>query len=810
MRLDIARRVASGRKVHRPWTSQIARSEARPRQYIEYGRTGLGATTKAADNGNDSEVTDNDSGSVAAEISRSPVLDVQPRASANSTLREWFRDRLWQVIQRRASKEVYDALKELLKTWGSSNISRERLGLRPLQEVLTVLRDCQTSLHVVRLLHAFQQWQSHRTDLTARQERRLRFNSNRWYSVRLALDSNQVQPDRTADSIFLFRHGFAEILKGKEPESNSLESDLNGSYCIEVLAHLINDINTQLAEDIKRVVPERGYVYLEDRTKIHGDHTKTPEDRTNTPAIAKSSHLPLEDYGNILARLPLPLQRRIQNGLLYDPPRFRSAVTVEHREFEVWDDLASLIEHELSRPKKRSENRHRYITGRASLLANIDWIRHQNTSRPQKESKAKLEMMRRWREYHDSRLRVYERSTIRSIGTRRRIMQLKATIKGISRAIKHHRSAEADTQSTPEREIIMSGSSAQDSFQETLVIAASIQAEPASLPDSMLFHLSRELLDSLNEAAYAFGQQNAPAMMRKGGWTGPEKIDLPVFISSFYLSPNLVGQIVGYQGVFGRLREFRNHTAHGGGNLTTGDVLLVLDDFIAAAKFFRSPELAEEFQQYRKLLSDFTATQTQHTRRAFNLIKPFKAKLRAELENKTPGSKNEEQDLDRARAQSMASEAAMIKEAWTHTEQNLSQLNSRNIAHVLGKAQIRRIMETIGPDTSAVLIELLKEQFLKEQVLKEQSGGPDKASVSTGVEEILSSLRRKLSQVGAQHVPVPLTEANNTATNSVNGQGLTSALHYVIPSYREASSAGQAWQQKEQLDRLAKRMRKER
>jgi hypothetical protein len=818
MRLNIARKVGS--KHYRPSTPQFARGHARPQQCPEYAPTDLSAKTKAADNGSDLETTNNES--IATESAHAPLINVQPRASTASTPRQWFNDRLWQVIRGLASKEVADTLKEQLRISQLTDSRRARLGYNPLQRLPLVLRASETSLHVIRLLHALKQWESRRLDLTPRQRRRFGCHIKLLRHVRLALDSSQVQPDKTADTIFLFGQGFVEILKagtkGNIRGPDSAGSELTGPCRIEVLTHLLNDINTQLAEDINNVVSKRGLPFLEHDTKIL--------------SVSNSSLLSPRDYQEILSRFSPTLQQHIRNGLLYDLAGLRYEVLKEQPRPGLKDDLASLIEHELSRPKKRSERRPSYDRRRASLLFNAEWIRERKVSREseaqnfltaftqptpealcveirrtesmqlqQDDSTAKLRMMSRWRNYHLSRLRTYQRSRDGCIGTKRRMMQIKATIDDITKAISHLQSAKPATQCIPEREFVIARSSTEDPIENEHAIGGSIGVKPAALSDSMIFQLSRELLDSFNEAAYTFGQQYAPVMMQKGGWTGPDKIDFPIFISSFYLYPNLFSQIIGHQEIFDRLRELRNHTAHGGGSMTTGDILLALDDFAAAARFFRSPGLVAQVERYRTLLNEFTATQNEHLRTAYRVVQPFTEKLKAELEERKSVSKDGEPAPGKAGTQSIASEVARIKEAWTHTEQSLLQLAAYQITRFVGKAQIRRIMRNMGPDASSVLSELQKEQAAR----------PDKASNTPGVEEILNSLSEKLSQRGAQHADLPHTNAkanNGTANPSIGPEGLTPELLDRLPSGRTASSGRQAQQQKEELRQLANKVRK--
>ncbi|KAF3046348.1 hypothetical protein E8E12_003582 [Didymella heteroderae] len=288
-------------------------------------------------------------------------------------------------------------------------------------------------------------------------------------------------------------------------------------------------------------------------------------------------------------------------------------------------------------------------------------------------------------------------------------------------------------------------------------------------------------------------------MMQKHDWTTPETIDLPVFLSSFHLYPNLVREIVDYQRVFGRLREFRNHTAHGSGGMTTGDISLALDDVVAAARFFRSAELAAKVKRYRVLLKEFTTRQNEDMKRAYKLIRPFKAKLEARLETIKTALKDVESAPDNATRQSVASEAAMIEEVWTRTERSLVQLNARSIARLVGEAQIRRVAKNLGSDANAVL----------SSIQKEQAASSDNASSDTGTEEILSSLSEKLSQFEAQDSGVLIAKAKIIESNSAIGfQRLTPELLDSLPSCRRAPSDRSAHHQKEQLRQLADMVRK--
>lgn len=774
MRFNLARRAARDRKVHRPLTLGTAPSEAHSHQCLEYEPTDLGAKTKAENNGSGSKIVDTQT--LAGGSTHSFLFDDPPRAAAASTAPKWFMYRLWQVVRKLTSNEVIKTLQRHLKMAYASDSRRARLGYKPLQKLPPTLLKSETSLHVVRLLHASTQWELHRSDLTPRERHRYDSQNRLLRHIRLALDNSQVQPDETADTIFLFGYGFVEILKNNSPIHDSLERSSSRLHCIEIFTRLIKDINAQLAEDIKKVVPNH-------------------------------SHISSQDYTNILARFSPSMQEGLRNGLLYDLAGFRNGVLKEWPRPEKWDDLASLIEHELSRPKKRSESRRLYETRRVSLLANAKWLRRQDTSRgpgvqdqlERDESMAKLVLMSKWRRYHLSRLKIYQGSRDGSIGTKRRMVQIQATIDEITRAITHLQSAGTDAQFTPERDIVTAGRFNRDQTQKVPVIGASIKLKPASLSDSMIFQLSRELLDSLNEAAFTFGRQYAPAMMHKGGWTAPEKIDLPIFVSSFHLYPSLVGQIIGYQKIFHRLREFRNHTAHGGGNTTSSDILLALDDFAAAARFFRSPALGAQVEQCRTLLSEFIVNQNEHLRTAYRLIRPYKEKLKAELEKTKSVSKEGEPVLDKAGTQLMASKTSMIEEAWAHVERSLLQLNADKITQFVGKAQIRRILKNMGQDASAVLTELQEEQSVR----------PGGLLIPLGVEHVLDSLREKLSQFETQRADAPDTEANDRAEKSAIGsEELTPELLDSLPSDWTAPSAPRANQQKQELRLLAEKVRR--
>lgn len=789
MRLNVARKVGS--RVSQPSIVQSARSKARPQQRPEYGPTDSSAKTKATDNRSDIETTNSEP--IATECAQSPLIDDQPRVPAAFTSREWFHNRLLQFIRGVASKEVA-ALQEYMRLADVTNIRRAQLDYEPLQNVPPVLSESEKSLHVVRLLHALKQWESRRFELRPRQKRRLESQCNLFSHIRLALDSSQVQPDATADTIFLFGRGLVEILKagttGHTRGPDFFKSGSSGPYCIEILTHLVQDINTQLAEDINNVTSTKGGLRLS-------------EDGSKILFGSKSGLLSPGGYDKLLATFSSTLQHLIRNGLLYDTAEFQSTVWKEKPRAEMWDALASLMDHELSRPRKPKERQYVYEARRAKVLANAMWIRHQNAPRVKRqknEATAKLKMMFRSRDYHLSRLRLYQGSRNASIGTERRITQIKTTIDEITRAILHLQSSKPDTQSISQRETGTAGSSTMESIETAPVIDTSIEVKPVSLSDSMIFQLSRELLDGFNEAAYIFGQQYAPAMMRKGGWTGPEKIDLPLFISSFHLDPKLSGQLIRHQEVFNRLREFRNNTAHGGGNMTMGDISSSLSEFATAARFFRSSGWAAQIESCRTLLRAFTASQHKHLKEAYEIVRPFTKRLRAELKESKPESKGGESAPDGAKLQSAASIAAKFKEAWADTEQSLLQLDSREITRFVGQAQIRRILRNMGPDASAVLTELQKEQ----------AGRPDEASITPGVQEIFNSLSEKLTQSEAQRANLPHVnaKANNSKANpAIGADGLMPELPGRIPPGRTAFYIRKAQQQREDLRQMANKVR---
>jgi hypothetical protein len=766
-------------------TCPLARSKAHPQQCPKHGLLNFDETLKKEDSSVHVETADENC--FASESAQSSRIVIPPRPCAAFTQERWFSARLWGLIRELAPRGAFNVLHK--------QVSRPRSWrVRPgnvlrFEELPLVLADLETSLHILRLLHALNGWKSRQQGLTSALKKRLSIRKKTLQSIRLALDSNRVQPDDTADTIFLFGQGFAEILKRNIQGFGSLKDHLLGPYCIDVLTHLITDINSQLAEDIDAVVPA-----------IHR-FTEATEPQTRSDCSSPGNQKEL------LSKLSPALRLRVRNGCLYSRSEFPRDVSLEQPRSEMWEALTSLIKDELTRPRRKSESQRLYEERRQTLLANAEWIRRESvktssqcrSNRLEKESLAKLSLMKRWRTYHTSRLKIYQRSRDTSMGTKRRIRQLQATVEETTRGIQHLRSVLGYRHPETEDENRMAEGAAEDSTQVPPKPQISLRLKPASLSGSMLSHLSRDLLDSLNEAAFTFGHQEASAMMQKYDWTAPETIDLPIFVSSFHLYPNLIRRFVGYGGAFGRLREFRNHHAHGSGSATIGDILLALDDVVAAAQFFRSPELAAKAKQYQKLLKEFTTTQNKNMKRAYGIIQPFKAKLKARLEGTKTRLKDVDPASDSVAMQSMVSEAAGIQEAWTHTEQSLLQLNASRITRMVGEAQIRRIVKQMGPDASIVL----------SIIQKQQVASSNDASTHPGIEEILNSLDAKLSHLDNQNLNKDPTKANSTTiSSSIVPQGLTPELLDLLPSDKRISLDGNARQQKEHLRKLADLVRK--
>ncbi|KAJ4404409.1 hypothetical protein N0V91_005930 [Didymella pomorum] len=192
--------------------------------------------------------------------------------------------------------------------------------------------------------------------------------------------------------------------------------------------------------------------------------------------------------------------------------------------------------------------------------------------------------------------------------------------------------------------------------------------------------------------------------------------------------------------------------------------------------------------------------QHKHLKEAYEIVRPFTKRLRAELKESKPESKGGESAPDGAKLQSAASIAAKFKEAWADTEQSLLQLDSREITRFVGQAQIRRILRNMGPDASAVLTELQKEQ----------AGRPDEASITPGVQEIFNSLSEKLTQSEAQRANLPHVnaKANNSKANpAIGADGLMPELPGRIPPGRTAFYIRKAQQQREDLRQMANKVR---
>lgn len=819
----VPRRVASGRKAHLQSVASLIRSKGPLQQCLLHGPKDAGANTKQQENICDSDIW-NGEDAIAETVDGSRMnLPFSGRPFfVHGSWEQWsksydLRTALGILIREQTSPEIYSALRERTEM---SDSQRARRGVKTqFEDLASVHADLEKSRHVVRLLYAYYQWRRQRP-LDSRKNENLRSALAKLRIVRAALDGNQILPNATADTIFLFKNGFAEILKRDAPRVGTINDRRSRLRCVEVLTELITEINNELTLDIDAVI--LAHILPKCTTLTPGSASEPiVSEPTQTPPVTatvsqdlkanelqrKSNVSSPEDRATILSKLSPALQLRIKNGILVDQVAFPRDIPLEQPWPGLWESLTSLIEDQLGRPKKKGESQELYQARRQSLLANAEWIRSQRSKglsrsrlkRQEREMRAKLHVLTRWRDYHKSRLKVYQQTPHASVGAKRRITQVQAVIEETTGSIQHLQSAIAAGQSEHDDESHPTGSATHDSTQASHEVKTSVQLKPASLPDSLLYHLSRELLDSLNEAAFAFGQREAPAMMQRNYWNTPETIDLPIFVSSFSLYPNLFHRFVNYEKVFSRLRSFRNHYAHGSGSMTAGDISLALDDVTAVARLLQSSELTAKVNDYRILLTEFSTNQTEHTKRAYSIVRKCQAKSKAKLEKTKTGAKGDKAASEDAMMELMASQAAMIKEAWKHVEKSLLERNARKISLFVAEAQIRRILEKMGSDATTVL----------SQIQEERRSSSTEAAHDPEAKEIIDLLKHKLSQALVENTSEQPTEAGNAVTSSdIGADVVTPELLELLPSARKARNEKQARQQKEQLRQLARMVRK--
>lgn len=814
----LPRRVASGRKAHLQSVASLIRSKGPLQQCLQHGPKDAGANTKQQENVCNSDIW-NGEDAIAETVDGSRMnLPFSGRPFfAHGSWEQWsrsydLRTALGILIREQTSPEIYSALRERTEM---SDSQRARRGVKTqFENLASVHADLGKSRHVVRLLYAYYQWRRQRP-LDSRKNENLRSALAKLRIVRAALDGNQILPDATADIIFLFENGFTEILKRDVPRVGTINDRRSRLRCVEVLTELITEINNELTLDIDAVIQAQILPKCMTLTPgtasepIVSEPTQTPPVTATVSQDLKANELQRksEDRATILSKLSPALQLRIRNGILVDQVAFPRDIPLEQPWPGLWEFLTSLIEDQLGRPKKKGESQELYQARRQSLLANAEWIRSQRSKglsrsrfkRQEREMRAKLHVLTRLRDYHKSRLKVYQQTPHASVGAKRRITQVQAVIEETTRSIQHLQSAIAAGKSEHDDESHPTGPATQDSTQASHEVKATVQLKPASLPDSLLYHLSRELLDSLNEAAFAFGQREAPAMMQRNYWNTPETIDLPIFVSSFSLYPNLFHRFVNYEKVFSRLRSFRNQYAHGSGSMTAGDVSLALDDVAAVARLLQSSELTTKVNDYRILLTEFSTNQTEHTKRAYSIVRKCQAKSKAKLEKTKTGAKGDKNASEDAMMELMASQAAMINEAWKHTEQSLLERNARKISLFVAEAQIRRILKKMGSDATTVL----------SQIQEERTSSSTDAAHGPEAEEIIDLLKHKLSQALVENTTEQPTEAGNAVTSSdIGADEVTPELLELLPSARKARNEKQARQQKEQLRQLARMVRK--
>lgn len=717
-------------------------------------------------------------------------------------------------MEEQTSKELISALFRRVREKDRSCTQPEFKRL--FEELPAVQADLEKSRHFVRMLRAYYQWTSDHLSLKDGQTHCLAARIQELDDVQMALDGNQMQFDAAGDAIFLFGHGFAKILKKEISEVRSLKNHLSGPYCMGVLEHLITSINNKLAVDIRAIIQAiraqnlRKHAALTSGAASGSVATSDVKKPSVSPSLCQDSDSPGPrvnrermspgEHGRVLRGLSSELQQAIQNGILYDEIRFPRFMLKELPRPEIWESLTALIAHELRQQRPKGI---KHKIRRKRLLANAAWFRHEYSKTYHARQgtaavRARLRLMLRWRINHVLQLKIYQRAGNKSIGAQQRARHLRTVIKETTKSIKHLQSRIVSGHSGGEDETDMSGPAVGELETETYP-----KLRPASLPDTLLYQLSRELLDSLNEAAFDFGQREASDTMQRHHWTTPESIDLPIFVSSFHLYPDLFHRFVEYEEVLRRLREFRNQYAHGSVGMTAGDVSLVLDDLAAAARLFQSSDLSAKVEQYHNLLAEFATAHTKHLKRAFRLIRSVRKGSDGGPKETSTVPKDFEPISTSATMQSMASEAAHIKEAWTHAQQSLLEVDTRKINKFVGESQIRRIIKYMGRNAAAVLSEIQKDQCAS----REDS---EDATDNQSIRKITEVLRRELAQPRrAPNTNGRRTEAGEiTMSSELGHEKPTPEFLELLPSTRFTPTENQASKQKGQLRQLAESVRK--
>jgi hypothetical protein len=578
---------------------------------------------------------------------------------------------------------------------------------------------------------------------------------------RLQLDIVLQDLDRGFDSRsaaseydFLYQNGFALILKRDIPRIDSITERSSKTKCINALTNLIVDVTQQLRQDIKEVIGIRIDLSPVPAPKL-SVAVGTDVQPQETKSVRKEASLSPAMRDRLVSDLPSHFRSLVNQHILADEARFGPLIRKKKPERWVCESLASLIQFELDKPRgvtNSVQNRKR----RRKLMANATLIQNQLSDTHDKEiavngydnhAKKQLKLVRRWRNHHLLKLQRLRRLLDPSVTSRGRMTQLETVIREADKRLQMLQSTNSANVSkldgADHDATLLHPDPLQDPFGD---LEALIVLKPVSLPDRLHHQLSRDLLDSLNEACFVYGQSQDPLFMQKHHWNSPESIDLPVFLFSMMNHLELFDRFIAHEKAFHRLREFRNRYAHGAEITPVDEIIMLMHDINAVARLLQSSSVTTKVNDYRSLLIEFKVNQTKFSKEACSIAQEAMRKLKAIAEaemqkchveaQKTPGEVQAGMiAAEEAVRQMIVRHAADIKQTWQDTERSLALHAGHKLSRYAVKAQIRRLIDTVGPGASSLLFKIYKEQT--------QSNGDITQAV--GVNDSLRLLERKLS-----------------------------------------------------------------
>ena len=483
------------------------------------------------------------------------------------------------------------------------------------------------------------------------------------------------------------------------------------------------------------------------------------EQTRKTKPGGQKANLSTAARDRLLSSLPSRLKNLVKKNVLADETAFDTLIHQERPERWVCDVLASLIQFELDKPRSlrikiQQRNRRRSLQANAMLLQ--EHLRDDGSIRAEasaynNRTEKQLKLLQRMRDHYFEKLQRLRQLSSPSVTSRVRQMQLEDLVREADRRLQM-------LQARPSLSAPRLGGDGQhatvpyqSSSRETLRgLQALILPKSASLPARIQHQLSRDLLDSLNEACFDFGQSQDPAFMQKNDWTCPESIDLPVFLFSMTNHLELFERFAAYEPCFGRLRSFRNRYAHGVEATPLDEIIALMSDFEKAAELLQSSSLSTKIKDYRSLLMRFRTEWATSREAAYTIaqeqVTQLESVARAKVQQfqSAPKTEKGEAHVDPVAAdgivqQMTARHAADIRKAWEDTERNLALHAGQQLSRYAVEAQIRRLAETVGSVANSVLSNLSKEHAQTEEG----------ATHDVGVRDILRSLERNLSHVRA-------------------------------------------------------------